>query len=68
MTFEKKWEYSSPLKEASHKAFFNVYQSKKMFAGHIKVIGGPRMACGPNVAQACAGVNGTEQFRITFKV
>jgi len=30
------------------------YQSKKMFEGHTKVLGGPYVARGPDVAQACA--------------
>jgi len=28
------------------------YQSKTMFAGHTKVLGGPYVARGPDVAQA----------------
>ncbi len=30
-----------------------LYQTKEMFAGHIKVFGGPHVARGPDVAQAC---------------
>ncbi len=30
-----------------------LYQLKKMFAGYIKVLGGPDVSRGPDVAQAC---------------
>ena len=28
-------------------------QPKKIFTGHIKVLGGPHVARGPDIAQAC---------------
>ena len=31
-----------------------LYQPKEMLAGHIKVFGGPHVARGPDVAQACS--------------
>ena len=30
------------------------YQTKKMSAGHIKMLGGPQVARGPDAAQACS--------------
>jgi len=54
MTFEKKWAYSSPIYQKKHlkRHFKMFYQPKKMFAGHIKLHGGPHVARGPEVAQA----------------
>jgi len=54
MTFEKKWAYSCPFYQNKHLKghFLKFYQSKKIFAGHIKVLGGPHVARGPDVAQA----------------
>ena len=34
----------------------------KMFAGHIKVPGGPHVACGPNIAQVCSSSLGLISF------
>jgi len=55
MIFEKKWAYCSPFYQNKHlkRHFLMFYQYKKMFAGHIKVLGGPHVARGPDVAQAC---------------
>jgi len=43
-----------PKKEEFKDAFLMFYQPKKMFAGHINVLGGPHVARGPDVAQACS--------------
>ncbi len=54
MTFEKKMSFISPIYQKKHlkRHFKMLYQPKKMFAGHIKLLGGPHVACGPEVAQA----------------
>jgi len=58
MTLQKKWAYSCPFHQNKHlkRHFLKFYQSKKMFAGHIKVLGGPHVARGPDVAQAWSNV------------
>ena len=36
-----------------HQPKYKFWQLKKMFAGHIKVLGGPHVARGPDFAQPC---------------
>jgi hypothetical protein len=59
LTFEKKLTFSSPIsKKGIFKETFSMFwQPKKMFEGHIKVLGGPHVARGPDVAQACYRVS-----------
>ncbi len=42
-----------------------LYEPKKMFAGHIKVLGGPHVAREPDVAQACSKV--MKMFKCKFQ-
>jgi len=45
------------------------YQLKKTFAGHVKVLGGPHVARGPDVAQACSiRTRGPSKMRFYFTI
>ncbi len=54
LNFERKWAYSCLFSKKKHFkiGILMFYQLKKMFAGHIKVLRGPHVARGPDVAQA----------------
>ncbi len=50
------------------KAIFNVSSTYKMFADHIKVIGGAHVARGQDVAQACHRVRHQATSRVSMKL
>jgi hypothetical protein len=59
LNFERKWT-NNPLfsrKKHSKRGILMFYQLKKTFAGRIKVLGGPHVAHGLDIAQACAAVS-----------